>query len=168
MHGEAPYQPTESFNYSVTMVVMVAMIIIVIIVIIVIVTSCLLNSTFKFTASNFQLIHIVTFLRLFRFINMSIETNTEANTSELIYINFSQFEDLNIIAHALTITDLDSKHPRCTVNGLEFTGDYEINLGTKLFFEVDTAEYRGKVEKRLNFKLTKVDCKNENSSHKNK
>ena len=86
---------------------------------------------------------------------------SDPNIEEVyVYAEFSHFDQTNILKNAnhVFLSDISSDRPKATIDKLEFAADYQVNLGSLLFFEKRGAQYEllGHTIKKLRFNISKV------------
>lgn len=78
----------------------------------------------------------------------------------MVYVEFPEFGENSFMnnSKSVVMNDLDSEAPKCVIDGVEFIGHYEINLGTKLFFDTNGSSI-GQCTKKLCFRISKIPSK---------
>ena len=66
--------------------------------------------------------------------------NDDEYEETLVYVKFEADANMLMKAEGFKLIDVDGPNPRCEVDGVQFTGQHQINLGTVLFFSKDTTE----------------------------
>ena len=55
----------------------------------------------------------------------------------LVFVKFEDFADVNFFAESnqITISNIEECSPKCSIDGFNFAGTHNLNLGTLMFFE---------------------------------
>jgi hypothetical protein len=77
----------------------------------------------------------------------------------LVYVDFPDFDECALLTDiaVVELTDLSGDAPKCKIGGLNFVGQYEVNLGTQLFVDKETGQCVGSSGNVLNFQLKSID-----------
>ena len=96
--------------------------------------------------------------------NAQDERNRSEDFDEmLVFVSFTNFEDSKFLANAKEIEFrcLETADPYCMIDGIEFSGKYEANLGTRLFLSRKSGSCVGQTAKRLRFDMKSIQPVNE-------
>lgn len=62
----------------------------------------------------------------------------------LVYLKFPYFDEQSFLMNSpnttIELIDIDSATPKCKIGELMFSGHYEVNIGTLLFFDTPVEE----------------------------
>lgn len=55
----------------------------------------------------------------------------------LVFVKFEDFADVNFFAESnqIVISNIEECSPKCSIDGFNFAGTHNLNLGTLMFFE---------------------------------
>jgi hypothetical protein len=82
--------------------------------------------------------------------------SADADVEEMyVMVDFDFYEQSDFLSRAkeISFSGLDSSSPLVSVDGYEFDGQYELQLGTKALFDPSTGEARGLSAKCLKMRL---------------
>jgi hypothetical protein len=81
----------------------------------------------------------------------------DVEEDEEVTFIFLEFVDFNKIStDEIQLSNLGTSSPQCKVGDCVFTGQHEVNLGSKLFFDGKDARVITKTEKKISFHLSEV------------
>ncbi len=77
-----------------------------------------------------------------RYANVSttMMENDDEYEEALVYVKFEADANMLMNAQGIQLIDVDGPNPRCEVDGVQFIGQHQINLGTVLFFSKGATE----------------------------
>lgn len=76
----------------------------------------------------------------------------------LVHLTFNEFSDSTVLMNSksVTIGGLNTPHPYAVVDGIGFSGQYEINLGTKVCMGNHSADLMGISSRIVKFELKSI------------
>lgn len=65
------------------------------------------------------------------------ESSDDEYEEVLVFVKFEDFADVNFFAESnqIVISNIEECAPKCSIDGFNFAGTYNLNLGTLVFFE---------------------------------